>query len=127
MLVLQKDPEHLGALEVLAQAQWFGGQFKEVIQTTSRLLRLNPHEPGYRYTRGMSYMSGGDLLMAAEDFRCAIGQSRDPRFQAQVASSLDAVELWLEELSARPKNLGAGELTLPLRRHAAFGAADRVH
>src|SRR5690348_11829950 len=51
---LRQDPDHLGALELLAQAQWFGGQFDAVISTTSRLLRLNPSEPGYRYTRGMA-------------------------------------------------------------------------
>lgn len=96
------DPDHLGALEVLAQAQWFGGEYEAVIRTTSRLLRLNPHEPGYRYTRGMALISKGDLLRAAEDFRRAIQQSNNAGFRAQVAEALDAVEMWIEEQALRP-------------------------
>jgi len=96
---LAKDPDHLGALETIAQAQWFGGEFEAVITTTTRLLKLNPHEPGYRYTRGMARLSQGDLGHAAEDFRRALSQSNNPTFREQVASSLDAVELWMEDLA----------------------------
>ena len=95
--VLRDDPDHLGALETLAKAQWLGGQYKEVIVTTNHLLRLNPHEPGYRYTRGMAYLSLGQLRRSAEDLRRAYLQSGNPSFKSQVASALDAVELWLEE------------------------------
>lgn len=96
---LAKDPDHLGALETIAQAQWYGGEFEAVITTTTRLLKLNPHEPGYRYTRGMARLSQGDLGHAAEDFRRALAQSNNPQFREQVASSLDAVELWMEDLA----------------------------
>ncbi|MBX3111204.1 MAG: tetratricopeptide repeat protein [Fimbriimonadaceae bacterium] len=96
---LAKDPDHLGALETIAQAQWFGGEFDAVIATMTRLLRLNPHEPGYRYTRGMARLSQGDLTHAAEDFRRALAQSNIAAFREQVASSLDAVELWMEDLA----------------------------
>lgn len=100
--VLMADPDHLGALEVMAQAQWFGGEYEAVIRTTSRLLRLNPHEPGYRFTRGMALISKGELLRASEDFRRAIQQSDNPGFRAQVAEALDAVELWIEDQTLRP-------------------------
>lgn len=101
--VLQRDPDHLGALETMAQALWQGGLYADVITTTTRLLRLNPHEPGYRYTRGMAHLSRGELYRAAEDFRTALGQSRDPRFRADVSSALNAVETWLESASeSRP-------------------------
>lgn len=106
--VLQSDPDHLGALEVLAQAQWFGGQFEDVIRTTSRLLRLNPLEPGYRYTRGMALMSRGDLAQAIEDFRYALTQSKNADFRAQVASSLDAAEQWLEQAAIAGSLRGSG-------------------
>ncbi|MBS1707127.1 MAG: hypothetical protein JSS65_00235 [Armatimonadetes bacterium] len=96
---LAHDPDHLGALETIAQAQWFGGEFDDVILTTTRLLRLNPHEPGYRYTRGMARLSRGDLAHAAEDFRRALAQSNNTAFKEQVACSLDAVELWMEDLA----------------------------
>lgn len=99
--ILDADPDHLGALEVLAQAQWFGGEFDAVVRTTSRMLRLNPLEPGYRYTRGMALLSKGDLLGAAEDFRNALAQSTHERFKAQVREALGAVEIWLEDKSVR--------------------------
>lgn len=95
--VLQDDPDHLGALETLAKAQWLGGQYKEVIHTINHLLRLNPHEPGYRYTRGMAYMSLGQLRRSADDLRLAFSQSKDLNFRNQVGSALEAVELWLSE------------------------------
>lgn len=95
--VLRHDPDHLGALELLAQAQWFGGQYGDVVRTTSRMLRLNPLEPGYRYTRGMAHLSLGDVARATGDFRAALTQSKDPRFQAEVSRSLDAVERWITD------------------------------
>lgn len=95
--VLQDDPDHLGALELKAQALWLGGEYQEVINTTTRLLKLNPHEPGYRYTRGMAYLSQNNLAKAADDFRMAMDQSTDPGFQDQVAHALDAVEYWMTE------------------------------
>lgn len=90
--VLEHDPDHLGALEVSAQALWFVGKFDEVVATTNRLLMLNPLEPGYRYTRGMALMSMGHLVRAADDFRQAITQSDNPRFILQVQNALTAIE-----------------------------------
>lgn len=104
--VLSTDPDHLGALEILAQAQWYGGEFEAVIQTTSRLLRLNPLEPGYRYTRGMALLSRGELVRAADDFRRALGQSNSAAFRRQVSESLDMVELWMAEHGVA-SNVGA--------------------
>lgn len=104
--LLSRDPDHLGALETLAQAQWFGGQFDAVIGTTSKLLKLNPSEPGYRYTRGMAFLSNGELWRAYEDFQTAIAQSNNAEFKAQVASSIDTVERWLAEMPARKNRFG---------------------
>lgn len=106
-IMLSRDPDHLGALETLAQAQWFGGQFDAVINTTSKLLRLNPSEPGYRYTRGMAHLSNGDLLRAYEDFQYALTQSNNADFKEQVASSLDTVERWMVEMPSKISRFGA--------------------
>lgn len=100
--VLREDPGHLGALEVMAQAQWFAGEFDAVIKTTTKLLRINPLEPGYRYTRGMALLSRGELMKAADDFRRALEQSEIPGFRAQVSEALDAVEIWIAERGVRP-------------------------
>jgi tetratricopeptide (TPR) repeat protein len=90
--VLEHDPDHLGALEVSAQALWFAGRYEEVVETTNRLLMLNPLEPGYRYTRGMALMTMGQLARAADDFRQAISQSTNPHFILQVQGALMTIE-----------------------------------
>ena len=110
--MLRIDPDHLGALETLAQAQWFDGQFDAVIATTSRLLRLNPCEPGYRYTRGMAHLSKGALNLASDDFRTAISQSNNADFKEQVASSLQILERWMVEPSNNPNQIAAPQTSL---------------
>lgn len=109
--MLSADPDHLGALETLAQAQWFGGQYDAVIGTTSRLLRLNPSEPGYRYTRGMAFLSNGDLIRAYEDFQTALSQSNNADFKAQVASSIDTLERWMVEKPLKASRCGRALLS----------------
>lgn len=121
--VLRDDPDHLGALETLVKAQWLAGQYREVIATAGHLLRLNPYEPGYRYTRGMALMSIGQLRRSAEDLELAYTQSKDATFKTQVASALAAVELWMgDETPTAPQRIsvvdraGLGSLT-SLRVH----------
>lgn len=92
--ILALDSEHLGALEVRAQAEWFCAQYSEVIETTTQLLRLNPSEPGYRYTRGMAFLSKGELVRARSDFQYAFHQSTDEKFRDQVATALDTLDEW---------------------------------
>jgi tetratricopeptide (TPR) repeat protein len=124
--VLEHDPDHLGALEVSAQALWFAGRYPEVVETTNRLLKLNPLEPGYRYTRGMALMSMGHLTRAAEDFRQAIQQSNDPRFILQVQGALVAIEEYQRGGIDRMVRLNAARLA---RKSSEFGRLtdDRVH
>lgn len=117
--VLKQDPDHLGALEVSAQAQWYEGQYEEVVRTTNRLLKLNPLEPGYRYTRGMALMSMGQLSRASEDFRLAISQSDNPLFLQQVQNALLAIEGYLR---GGPDRLAAINALRVARRSHEFGA-----
>lgn len=105
--ILARDPEHLGALEVLAQAQWFCSYYPELIETATKLLRLNPLEPGYRYTRGMAYLAIGDLNRAVDDLERAQRQSPDELFRLQIRGALQMVRrIKAEPLSLDPKNLG---------------------
>lgn len=92
--VLQQDPHHLGALEVKAQALWFAGQYDEVVKVTTQLLRLNPSEPGYRYTRGMANLSLGKFEESRRDFEYAISQSDNESFCAQVRDAMDSLAAW---------------------------------
>ncbi|MCW5937236.1 MAG: hypothetical protein KIT11_08020 [Fimbriimonadaceae bacterium] len=96
-------------METLAQAQWFGGLYDAVIKTTSRLLQLNPLEPGYRYTRGMAYLSKGELTRAHADFQTALRQSRNKEFRVQVQQSLDALERWMVDSPGFPSKRGLPE------------------
>lgn len=114
--ILQADPDNLGALETLARAEWFGGDYDAVISTTSRLLRLNPLEPGYRYTRGMAHLGKGELSRAYADFTTAIAQSGDEEFKAHVASSLDAVERWMSDRAADRATRFSSAAVTPLGR-----------
>lgn len=124
--VLKHDPDHLGALEVTAQALWFAGNYEEVVRTTNRLLQLNPLEPGYRYTRGMALMSMGQLVRAADDFRQAINQSNNPRFIVQVQASLTAIE---EFQSGGPDRIARMNAARIAKRSTEFGPLtdNRVH
>jgi hypothetical protein len=45
--VLDSDASHVGALEVLAKAQWQSNLFDELLLTLAKLVELNPYEPGY--------------------------------------------------------------------------------
>lgn len=124
--VLEHDPNHLGALEVKAQALWFAGRYAEVVETTDRMLKLNPLEPGYRYTRGMALMSMGHLSRAADDFRQAIIQSHDPRFLLMVQGALTAIEEYQRGGVDRMVRLNAARVA---KKSKEFGRLldDRVH
>lgn len=53
--VLQRDPDHLGALEIHVRAQWRLGDLAGALRSLRRLTLLNPYEPGY-------YLMQGDIL-----------------------------------------------------------------
>ncbi|MCX7800822.1 MAG: hypothetical protein N2109_10825 [Fimbriimonadales bacterium] len=45
--VAARDPDHLGALELLSKALWQLGDLEEVVRCARRLSSLFPYEPGY--------------------------------------------------------------------------------
>jgi hypothetical protein len=57
--VLRTDARHVAALEVLARAQWQQNRFEDLIASTTRLIRLDPYEPGYRLLQGAAYQCLG--------------------------------------------------------------------
>ncbi len=77
--ILDADPNHLGALEVLAKAQWQLQAFAQVERTTLRLIALNPYEPGYFGLRGAALRALGRYDEAARCMR------RDPAMQDSLA------------------------------------------
>ena len=66
--VLRRDREQVGALEVLAKAQWQLGRYPDLLVTLATLIRLNPYEPGYFALRGAVYQSLGRVGDAVREF-----------------------------------------------------------
>jgi tetratricopeptide (TPR) repeat protein len=67
--VLQEDPEHVGALELLAKALWHGRQFETLMPVIARLVAANPFEPGYHALRGAALQEMGrygDAVLSLE-------------------------------------------------------------
>ncbi len=74
--ILDRDPEHIGALETLAKVQWHLGKFEALVPTLDRLLALNPYEPGYHALRGATHQAQGQCGKAVVDYsRCAEGDT----------------------------------------------------
>ena len=73
--ILSKDADHVGALELLAKAQWKGSRNRDLIPTLGRLIALNPYEPGYHALKGAAHQSVGDYENALACYRRARGCS----------------------------------------------------
>jgi tetratricopeptide (TPR) repeat protein len=76
--VLVSDPNHVGALEVLARCLWKSEDFVGLESVTTRLTELNPFEPGYHSLRGMALRALGRYGEAARAL------ARDPQASAQL-------------------------------------------
>lgn len=74
--LLTRDSRHLGALEVLAKAQWATGQYADLQGTLDRLVTLNPYEPGYHALRGAVCQQLGRCGEAIRAYRRAVEQDR---------------------------------------------------
>jgi len=66
--ILRGDPEHLGALEVLAKALWQLSRYDELLVALESMVRLNPYEPGYHGLRGAVYQALGRTGEAIKSF-----------------------------------------------------------
>jgi hypothetical protein len=76
--VLSESQDHLGALEVQARLLWKLQDFRGVVKTTSKLITLNPYEPGYHSLRGMALRGLGLYGEAAKSL------ARDPNAVQQL-------------------------------------------
>jgi tetratricopeptide (TPR) repeat protein len=102
--ILAREADHLCALEMQAHALWRLGRFAQVVRVASRLLALNPHEPGYLLIRGMAHMALGNYAPARESLETALCASLDPDFVTRVweqLGDLDRLQLrQVEQLRA---------------------------
>lgn len=77
--IVEADPKHLGALELLSRSLWATQDFAALELTTRKLIALNPYEPGYFGLRGMALRALGRYGEAAHALR------RDPGSANQLA------------------------------------------
>lgn len=75
-VILERDPNHIGALETLAKVQWHFSDLVGLQPTLDRLIALNPYEPGYHALRGAVLQALGRCGEAVVSYsRCIDGDS----------------------------------------------------
>ena len=95
---LAADPNHLGALELLARALWRAGEYEYSLDALRHVIRLNPYEPAYHYMRAVALQSLGHYGEAIRAFsRCVDGPEK---LSQTVAASIRDLESWQETLIA---------------------------
>src|ERR1044072_139790 len=90
--ILREDASQIGALEVLAKAQWQLSQYSDLLVTLRTLIRLNPYEPGYHALRGAVYQALGNTGEAIKCF------ARDE--SATASASIEELREWQSSLIA---------------------------
>ena len=85
-VVLASDATHVGALEVLAKAQWQTNHFDELLRTLTKLVELNPYEPGYHSLQACTYQCLGMCGEAVKSHMRAVdlGHPRSEQMEAMV-------------------------------------------
>lgn len=92
--LLRNDPEQIGALELLAKAQWRLADYEGLLGTLAILVRLNPYEPGYLALKGAVHQAQGRI---GEALRCfARADVDDP----STADAIVELRAWQETLIA---------------------------
>lgn len=108
-LILDRDPAHLGAMELLAKALWQTGNYDALLRVIDRLINLNPYEPGYHALRGAALQAQGKYgeasramarapesapaLAGLQDWQAGLIADRiqgDPVFRAEYARDPEA-------------------------------------
>lgn len=91
--VVREAPDFVPALEVLARVDWYAADYPATRFTLRRLMRLNPHEPGYRLLDALAAIHMGDLAGAARSLDLAEAKATDASFLRQVQDSRQALEV----------------------------------
>jgi hypothetical protein len=89
---LRGDPRHVGALEVLAKAQWQTSLCDDLIHTLYRLIELNPYEPGYHSLLAGAFQSLGRCGDAVKAYIRAVDLGL-PRSE-EMDATLEDLKIW---------------------------------
>lgn len=87
--VLRADPQHLGALEVRAQAMLGLGQFEELFVELRTLVRMNPHEPAYEIWRASALQSMGKVSEAISALARGYSRTKDKSLKRKIVIELE--------------------------------------
>lgn len=94
--ILRYEPDHVGALEMMARCQWRTSDFESALATVGGLVKLNPYEPGYFYLRGLIFQSLGQVANAAISFeRCRAFPDSELALKAE--QSIRELHTWQQE------------------------------
>ena len=96
--MLKDDPHHVGALEILAKAQWQIVKCEDLLGTLGRLIELNPYEPGYHSLQAAAYQSLGLCGQAVKSYLRAVDLGM-PKSEEMVAM-LEDLRAWQGSLVA---------------------------
>lgn len=110
-LILRKDREHVGALEVLARSQWQQQKFETLVATTRRLIKLDPYNPGYHMLLGAALQCLGRFGEATRAYLRASNEGGTPETERSL------------RLIAELRDWQAGLLATLLNEDLAFRAA----
>lgn len=98
--ILADNPNHLGALELLAKVEWRLERNSDALATLQKLVTLNPFEPGYFYMRGLIYQALGQFREASDSLARAVAFEGTPMSQAATVA-LEDLEAWQKSLIAQ--------------------------
>lgn len=82
----------LPALELLARAHWLAEDYAQVLQTTRRLLALNPNEHGYRILQAMALRGLGQFALAVATLRRCLSETTDAGARVKVIGLLEELD-----------------------------------
>lgn len=121
--LLKVCPEHLGALEVAAQAYLYTGRAEDCLRFVRTLIRLNPHEPAYEGWRASAYQSLGRHIEALAALARAHRLYREESVKARVLTEMEFLVDQLQLGGREPTQIWA-ELGLapPPRRRSCRDA-----
>lgn len=95
----KREPDHLGALEILARAHWRAERYEEALGPLDQLIALNPYEPGYFYLRGVICQGLGRFGEAIDAMQRCLSFTDSPVAQ-QALAAMRELESWQETLIA---------------------------
>lgn len=94
LATLRNQPYDLHAVESMLRAQWKAGDTLGALRSIRRALELNPHEPGYRFMRGLLHQSVGMVKEAMSDFEAALTMADSESLRDSITAAMRGLEDW---------------------------------